>query len=137
MHHTQKEYDFPDNLYASWWKKAKAYGVFKENQLIAAIELCPESWSNRLLITELWVDSSFRRQGIGSLLIDFAKNKTLKHNYRALLLETQSCNTTAVDFYFHQGFILFGFDRCCYQNDDVKRKEVRLNLGWFNPQYQK
>lgn len=54
--HTQEEYDFPDNLYASWWKNAKAYGVLKENELIAAIEICPETWSNRLMITELWVE---------------------------------------------------------------------------------
>ena len=51
--HTQEEYDFPDRLYADWWKNAKAYGVFKENELIAAIEICPETWSNRLMITEL------------------------------------------------------------------------------------
>ena len=33
--HTQEEYDFPDRLYADWWKNAKAYGVFKENELTA------------------------------------------------------------------------------------------------------
>ena len=26
---------------------------------------------------------------------------------------------------------LTGFDACCYRNDDLDRKEVRLELGWF------
>lgn len=133
--HTQEEYDFPDNLYASWWKNAKAYGVLKENELIAAIEICPETWSNRLMITELWVESHYRKQGIGTALINFVKKQAIKKNYRAIILETQSCNTTAIEFYLKQEFVLFGFDRSCYHNDDMNRKEVRLNFGWFNSHF--
>ena len=47
------------------------------------------------------------------------------------MLETQTCNEAAMAFYLAQGFTLIGFDRCCYGNDDVSRKEVRLELGWF------
>ena len=24
-----------------------------------------------------------------------------------------------------------GFDTCCYSNDDIERREVRINLGFF------
>ena len=47
------------------------------------------------------------------------------------MLETQSSNVNAVDFYLHEGFRLIGFDSCCYTNEDLKRKEVRFNMGWF------
>ena len=40
----------------------------------------------------------------------------------------------AVDFYLHEGFTLIGLDSCCYGKNDLARKEVRLNLGWFPPQ---
>ena len=90
-----------------------------------------EEWSNRLLITELFVDEKIRGKGYGKQLIDLAKEKTVKQGYRVLMLETQSSNVNAVDFYLHQGFTLIGFDSCCYTNSDLERKEVRFNMGWF------
>ena len=30
-----------------------------------------------------------------------------------------------------QGFEIIGFDTCCYTNDDIGRREVRINLGFF------
>lgn len=61
-----EEYDFPDSLYQDHWEKAEAYGVLsKEGELKACIELCPEEWSNRLMITELWVSDELRGMGIG------------------------------------------------------------------------
>ena len=100
-------------------------------KLIAAMELCPESWSNRLRMTELWVHPDFQKQGLGGKLMDFAKDYMRKKKYRTLMLETQSCNVNAVDFYLHKGLTLIGFDACCYNNKDLERKEVRLEMGWF------
>ena len=54
--HTPEEYDFPDRLYQDHWEGAEAYGILSETgELLACIELCPEEWSNRLMVTELWV----------------------------------------------------------------------------------
>lgn len=52
-----------------------------------------------------------------------------------LILETQSCNFNAVGFYLHEGFDLVGFLSCDYTNTDLTRKEVRLEMGWFNPYF--
>ena len=56
--HTPEEYDFPDKLYAPHWEKAFAWGIVDEGkekpELMACIETCPEEWSNRLMVTELW-----------------------------------------------------------------------------------
>lgn len=124
-------YDFPDSLYQDHWIDAKAYGVIHNGTLIAAMELCPESWSNRLRMTELWVHPDFQKQGIGGMLMDFAKDYVRSNKHRTLILETQSCNVNAVDFYLHEGLTLIGFDSCCYNNRDLERKEVRLEMGWF------
>ncbi len=130
--HTPEEYDFPDSLYQDHWEKAEAYGVLGlDGALLACIEVCPEEWSNRLMVTELWVSDEFRRQGIGKRLMDKAKEIALRQNRRAVILETQSCNTDAIGFYLHEGFELIGFDTCCYTNNDIGRREVRLNLGYF------
>ena len=130
--HTPEEYNFPDRLYQDFWEKAEAYGVVGEaGELLACIELCPEEWSNRLLVTELWVSEGLQGQGLGKRLMDKAKEIAVLQKRRAIILETQSCNTKAIGFYLHQGFELIGFDSCCYTNDDIARREVRVNLGYF------
>lgn len=93
------------------------------------IELCPETWSKRLMVTELYVAPTLRGQGWGRRLIELAQKKAVEGGCRALILETQSCNVNAVDFYLHMGFSLIGFDTCCYTNRDVDRREVRFDMG--------
>ena len=129
--HSLEDCEYQDKLYEDWWEDAEAFGIIEDNKLLAAIEICPESWTNRLIITELFVDEKLRGQGYGKKLLDIAKKITVDKDYRTLILETQSSNINAVDFYLHAGFTLIGFDSCCYTNTDLERKEIRLNMGWF------
>lgn len=126
---TPEEYGMPDGLYADHFAAAEAFGIMREGELIAALEICPEEWNNRLRVTELWGKEDFRGCGIGKKLLDFAKSEALRQGRRAIVLETQSCNTRAVAFYLREGFTLTGLDICCYSNQDVARGEVRLELG--------
>ena len=129
--HTPEEYDFPDKLYEDFRENAYAWGVLVQDELVAAIETVPESWSKRLRITELWVSEKYQKQGIGHALITVAKEQARRERRRAIILETQSCNVNAIDFYQHEGFQLIGLDTCCYKNNDLQRKEVRLEFGWY------
>lgn len=129
--HTPQEYDFPDRLYEPHWEKACARGIVQDKKLMAVVETAPEEWSNRLRVTELWVDESLRGKGIGHALMETAKEQARREGRRVLMLETQSCNVNAIGFYLHEGFTLIGFDSCCYRNNDLDRKEVRVELGWF------
>lgn len=133
--HYPEEYDFPDKLYQEHWEKAYAWGIVEENdgkqELVACIETCPEEWSNRLMVTELWVHEKLRRNGIGHALMEVAKQQANLEHRRAIILETQSCNVPAISFYLQEGFELIGFDSCCYSNRDIDRKEVRLDFGYF------
>ncbi len=127
--HYPEEYDFPDKLYEEYWEDACAWGVVEKGKLIAAIETAPEKWSNRLRVTELWVAPEYQKQGIGHALMNVAKEQARLECRRAIILETQSCNVNAIGFYLHEGFTLIGFDSCCYANNDLERKEVRVELG--------
>lgn len=126
--HRDSECAFPARLYEDYYEKAEAYGIRKGRKLLAAIELCQESWSNRMRVTNIYVDPALRRKGIGSRLMDLAKTKAREHGNRGVILETQTSNVPAIDFYKSQGFQIGGFDRTCYGNDDVERREVRLEL---------
>lgn len=129
--------DFPDRLYQDHWDDPSAWGVISDGHLVAAIETNPEEWSNRLRITELWVSREYRKQGLGHALMEIAKEKARNGKRRAVILETQSSNVNAIDFYQHEGFTLIGLDTCCYRNDDLERKEVRLEFGWFPTDHRK
>lgn len=130
--HTQQEYDFPDQLFQKHWKGAYAYGAFDGEKFIGAIELYPEKWAKRIRVTELWVDENYRGQRVGKRLMNIAKEQAEKHHARMLILETQSCNVNAIGFYLHEGFDLVGFLSCDYSNNDIGRKEVRIEMGWLN-----
>lgn len=129
--HRHEEYNFPDRLYQDYWENAYAWGVVIDGELVAAMETDQELWSKRLRITELWVDERFQRRGLGHRLIEIAKEQARRERRRALILETQSCNVNAIDFYLHEGFTLIGMDTICYRNNDLERKEVRLEFGWL------
>ncbi len=135
--HTPEENDFPDKLYEDYWENAYAWGVIVNDELVAAIETDQELWSNRLRITELWVKDEYQKKGIGHSLIKIAKEQARRERKRAVILETQSCNANAIDFYMHEGFTLIGLDTCCYKNNDLQRKDVRLEFGYFSEQKQK
>ncbi|MCI7792205.1 MAG: GNAT family N-acetyltransferase [Lachnospiraceae bacterium] len=128
--HKVEDYDFPDKLYQDWCDKACAWGIEENGTLLAVIETAEENWNNRLRITELWVDEKLRGKGIGHDLIEIAKDQARLERKRAVVLETQSNNANAIGFYMHEGFSLIGFDTISYSNQDVEKKEVRLELGY-------
>lgn len=139
--HYPEEYDFPDKLYQPHWEKAYAWGIVRntdgKEEMLACIETCPEEWSNRLMVTELWVHEELRRQGVAHALMAVAKEQAVLEHRRAIILETQSCNVGAISFYQKEGFVPIGFDSCCYSNHDTERKEVRINMGFFPRKKQK
>ena len=133
----KKPYDTPfekmpddkDKLFQPWWDDVKAWGIIESGKLVAVIETALEGWSNRLIVTELWVDDAYRRKGIGTALMDIAMQRAKEEKRRALMLETQSRNENAIAFYLAYGFTLIGFDACAYENNDLGRKEVRMEMG--------
>ena len=77
------------------------------------------------------MDDSLHRKGVGTALMNKAKEIAKAQGRRAIILETQTCNVRAIAFYKSQGFELLGFDKCCYTNRDIERREVRINLVYY------
>ena len=48
--HRLEDCEYQDKLYEDWWEDAEAFGITEDNKLLAAIEICPESWTNRLIL---------------------------------------------------------------------------------------
>jgi ribosomal protein S18 acetylase RimI-like enzyme len=93
------------------------------------IELGYDKWNNRMRVWEFLVDKEFRKRGIGTLLMNHAVKIAKEKGARMLVLETQTNNATAISFYLNFGFELIGLDIAAYSNDDIAKKEVRLEFG--------
>ena len=118
-----------DALFGEWLEEPVALGAFEGETLLGIVEGSPERWHNLFRISNLFVAQSARRQGLGKALlqamIDFAKQETA---CRGMILETQTCNVPAIRLYESLGFRLCRIDLTEYSNQDVERKEVRIDL---------
>lgn len=121
--------EFTDRLFAPHWDDPRAYGLWDGREMLGILEVTPETWNNRLRITNLCVRDGFRRRGFGTLLMTRAREIARAQHRRALILETQSCNTAAIAFYMAQGLSFQGFNACEYSNEDIPRHEVRIEMG--------
>lgn len=125
----KKEKGFVSNLYESHIENGEAFGIFDHKKLIAIIEGSHETWNNRYRIWNLLVDKKYRREGFGQYLFKHMIDVAVKKGARALILEVQSCNDPAIQFYLSQGLHFVGLNTMEYTNDDIQNKEVRLEMG--------
>jgi ribosomal protein S18 acetylase RimI-like enzyme len=107
----------------------RVFAAMFGNKQVGWIELGYEKWNNRMRVWEFLVDEEFRKRGVGTLLMNHAVKIAKEKGARMLVLETQTNNATAISFYLNFGFELIGLDVAAYSNDDIGKKEVRLELG--------
>lgn len=69
-------------------------------------------------ITDLAVDRSARRGGVGRALVEAATDWARGRSFRALWVEPRADNAAAIEFYLSLGFRISGFNDRLYANDD-------------------
>lgn len=122
---------FTGKLYEDWLENPSAFSLTDDGQILGYLEVDRESWNNRLRITEILILDEFRGKGFGTVVINKAKEIAKEEGFREVILETQSCNSKAIDFYIKNGFRVNGIDLSCYTNNDVEKKEVRLEMAYM------
>ena len=120
---------FTDHLFGEWIENPTVFGAFESANPVGFIEFSHELWNNRLRINNLLVCKGFRNQGIGSKLIKKTEEAGKNAGARMLVLETQTCNRKAIDFYIKTGFKPIGLDLFCYTDNDPDKTEVRLEMA--------
>jgi GNAT superfamily N-acetyltransferase len=120
---------YKGRLFEEQVEEPRTFAATLNGRQVGWIELGYHKWNNRMRVWELLVKEEFRRKGIGATLMKQAIEVAKQKGARMLILETQSCDVSAIDFYLKQGFDLIGFDSAAYSNDDIEKKEVRLEFG--------
>ena len=123
------EKDFESEFFQWMVEEPRAFAAVEGGMQVGWIEVGLRSFKDRARIWEFLVLDEYHRRGIGTALMRKAEEVARKAGARMLVLETQSCNVRAIDFYLAYGFELTGFDRAAYRNDDVERGEIRLEFG--------
>jgi len=123
------EKTYTGRLFEDHIEEPRAFAAVLNGEQVGWIELGYEKWNNRMRVWEFLVRERFRRKGIGAALMKYAVGVAKQRGARMLVLETQSCDVPAIRFYVEQGFDLIGFDLAAYSNDDINRKEIRLEFG--------
>lgn len=118
-------------LFADHIDDPEAFAIFERKKLAAVIEGSLETWNGRYRIWNLLVNKKYRRRGYGQALVKHVTKRAKKRGCRALVLEVRSSNVSAISFYFKQGFQFIGLDTMAYSNQDIKKKEVRLEMGLY------
>lgn len=118
-----------DTFYQPYWFNPQAYALCDNGTVKAYFEIDREEWNNRLRITQLLVDEKYRGEGIGSIVVDFVRRMAVEEEYRMVIVETQSCNTRAIDFYLKNGFKFIGSNIMFYSNDDIAEEEVMIEMA--------
>lgn len=122
---------FDSKLFEEYIINPLGYGLEVEDKIVGWLVLGVEDWARRLRVWTILLDEEYRRYGFGNILMNKAKEVAESNKLRLVILETQTCNYKAIQFYFAQGFKFVGTDFTCYSNNDVEKKEVRIELGYF------
>lgn len=125
--------DYEEPLWQQWMDEesdngTQIFGVQDDDKIVGWMTIGMESWNNRLRVHELLVLEQYRGMGLGKMLLDKAKQVARQKKCRAIVLETQTNNVSAIEFYIKQGFEFGGLDITAYHNDDVERNEVRIEM---------
>ncbi|MCG7319989.1 GNAT family N-acetyltransferase [Brevibacillus laterosporus] len=117
------------NLFDEDRDELECYAALVDNKEVGIITIAYSSWNQSCVIWDLYVHEDCKRQGIGRKLIHFACRRAKELNSRMITLETQTSNFPAIQFYLACGFTFIGINVMSYSNQDIEKKEVRIELA--------
>ena len=122
----RKRYDFrpADPLERQQWDYT---AIAEEDDQLAGFAAAQyTAWNRRVAVWHLYVAPPFRRQGVGTRLLEEIDRFARSVQARCLWLETQNVNYPAIQFYRHSGFRFCGFDESLYDPQSQMSEEIAL-----------
>ena len=119
-----QEMRFPDEAYdiqALDAEKTVVLGAYEDGACVGMVVL-KQSFFKYMYIYDLKVCAPYRKQGIGRMLIERAKQEAREQDYRGLYLQAQDNNLIACLFYLNTGFEIGGFDNHVYNGTSQEGK---------------
>jgi len=119
----------PEVIVSPYKGDSEIYGAFVGGREVGFIQFEHQAHNGSVRVWDIEVAPEFRRMGVGKAMMDRCRARSRELGARRMVLETQTCNLKAIAFYRAMGFGLAGFDASFYQNNDLERGEVRLEMA--------
>ncbi|TCJ02062.1 streptothricin N-acetyltransferase SatA [Cytobacillus praedii] len=103
-----------DTSYIEEQEKA-VFFYYVENNCIGRIKIC-SNWNGYALIEDIAVSKEYRKNGVGTALLNKAMEWAKENNFCGLMLETQDINVSACHFYANNQFVIGAVDTMLYSN---------------------
>jgi len=109
-----------DNLLQFWQRGDCLLSARKNNDIVGYLHMIPDIAISAGSIYRHVVAPDYRRQGIGTKLLDYALRWGQERHLRSLLVTLHTKNHPAIEFYRAQGFSFCGFSEQTYNNQQIK-----------------
>lgn len=113
---------YPHNPFAladDWVRKSMMYTAFINANPVGYISLLERGTASVVWITDLVVETSSRRKGVGRALAAAGQEWAESRSHRRLIFEVQSKNLPAIRLAQKSGFEFCGYNDQYYINQDV------------------
>ncbi len=110
---------------------SEIYGAFVDGKEAGLIQFEYQTHNKSIRVWDIDIKPEFQHLGAGTLLMKKCISRARESGARRIVLEVQSSNLKAIDFYKKMGFDLIGLDASHYHNDDIARCEVRLEMALY------
>ncbi|MFC2023549.1 GNAT family N-acetyltransferase [Chloroflexota bacterium] len=102
------------------WQRAEGFMVAEvDGEIRGYVDLVTQRWQQLGWVSNLAVDRDYRRRGIGTELIQHARQWAWEQDLHTLSVETTTKNYPALSFYQKLGFNFCGFNDHYYTNQDI------------------
>lgn len=110
----------PDELIEHWEQKGCFLVIHDgDNEIFGYVDALPQPWQNTLWVFNLVVAPAYRQQGVGSHLLQAARQWAATNRLGQLTLELQTKNHPAIALVQKHGFQFCGYNEQYYPNGDI------------------
>lgn len=108
-----------ETLVESWNRHSSFLVAEYEGDIVGYVNVREEASLEAAWVADLVVDRAYRLKGIGTALLRGAREWTLEHRLRRLIVETHTKNHPAISFLQKRGLILCGYNDLYFPNQDI------------------
>lgn len=116
---TVKDGPVQENL-SQYWQRGDCLLAARENSVVTGyLHMIPDKNTHDGLIVRHVVDAAYRRQGIGSALLEHALRWARDRHLRSISVSVETKNYPAIAFYRAHGFSFCGFSEQPYVRQHI------------------
>lgn len=105
----------------SHWEEQGCFLIARnrEQEIVGFLDAYPNVWQKQLVIYNLVIDKPYRRQKVGTSLLEKAKKWAEQSGMYQIMLDVQTKNHPGIAFAQKHGFQFCGYNELYYSNGDI------------------